>query len=110
MSPQIKQIRFTYSTAKEIRALPDAARINVGHQLAALEQGDLPAGAKRITSIGNGCYELVVDTRGSWYRVFFYPTKDTVYILYVYQKKSNSIPQRVRKTVGARYQEVVSGG
>lgn len=73
-----------------LRAFPEAARIDAGHQLHRVQQGLEPDDWRSIPSVGSGVKEIRVHTGGE-YRVFYVAAlKTAIYVLHAFQKKTET--------------------
>lgn len=80
-----------FSALKDLRALPDAARVRIGRALYLAQYGAMPDMAKPLKGFGSGVFELVIEQHGSAYRAaYVVRLRNAVYLLHVFQKKSKS--------------------
>lgn len=80
-----------YSALKDLRGLPDAARVKFGRALYEVQCGQTPDIAKPLKGLGPGVFELVLEQKGSAYRAaYVVRLRHAVYLLHVFQKKSKS--------------------
>jgi len=96
MSPNDKPLVWL---SGEVKTPPfsQAARLEVGYLLRALQRGDklsMPL-SRPMPSIGPRCHELrIVDERIDW-RVVYRIDTDAVVILDVFEKKTRSTPRQI---------------
>jgi len=96
MSPNDKPLVWL---SGEVKTPPfsQAARLEVGYLLRALQRGDklsMPL-SRPMPSIGPRCHELrIVDERIDW-RVVYRIDTDAIVILDVFEKKTRSTPRQI---------------
>ena len=96
MSPNDKPLVWL---SEEVKTPPfsQAARLEVGYLLRALQRGDklsMPL-SRPMPSIGPRCHELrIVDERIDW-RIIYRIETDAIVILEVFEKKTRSTPRQV---------------
>jgi len=96
MSPNDKPLVWL---SGEVKTPPfsQAARLEVGYLLRALQRGDrlsMPM-SRPMPSIGPRCHELrIVDERIDW-RVVYRIDTDAIVILDVFEKKTRSTPRQI---------------
>ena len=85
-----KLIVWVGSSLKDLRALPDKPRRDIGFALAEVQEGGYPDSAKPLKGKGfSGVYELRADADGDTYRaVYAVNIGSHIYALHVFQKKS----------------------
>ena len=87
----MRPLNPVYSALKDLRGLPDAARVKFGRALYEVQCGQTPDIAKRLKGLGPGVFELVLEQKGSAYRAaYVVRLRHAVYLLHVFQKKSKS--------------------
>ncbi len=88
-----KPLCWLGSSLEEVRAFPDDARREAGHQLGRVQQGLMPSDWKPMTSVGTGVYEIRIHT-GTEHRVFYLAKfRNAVYVLHAFEKRSRRTPQ-----------------
>ena len=96
MSPNDKPLVWL---SGEVKTPPfsQAARLEVGYLLRALQRGDklsMPL-SRPMPSIGPRCHELrIVDERIDW-RIIYRIETDAIVILEVFEKKTRSTPRQI---------------
>ena len=85
----MKSVHFVGTSRGDIRQLPDSAQETAGFQLFKVQQGKEPDDWKPMPTVGPGVQEIRVrDDRGS-FRVFYVAKfEEAVYVLHVFQKRS----------------------
>jgi phage-related protein len=83
-----KPLVFLGSALRDLERLPERARSRLGGELEALRTGGQPRHWKPMPAIGTGVREIKVAAGGA-FRAFYVATfNDAIYILHVFQKKS----------------------
>ena len=59
-----------------------------------------------IKKIGNNLYELRIKTRDFFCRIFFTFKKSIIYLILAYNKKSNTMPEKILKLAKQRQKEL----
>ena len=90
----MKPVHFVGTSREDLRELPDSAQETAGFQLFKVQQGKEPDDWKPMPSVGAGAQEIRVrDERGA-YRVFYVAKfEEAVYVLHVFQKRSQKTAQ-----------------
>jgi phage-related protein len=85
----MKSVHFVGTSRGDLRQLPDSAQETVGFQLFKVQQGKEPDDWKPMPTVGPGVQEIRVrDERGA-FRVFYVAKfEEAVYVLHVFQKRS----------------------
>lgn len=88
--PAPKPCIFVGASRRELKALPDDVRGEIGHALHQAQLGEEPASAKALKGFGGrGVLELIEDFDGNTYRaVYTVRFAGIVYVLRAFQKKS----------------------
>ncbi len=85
----MKSVHFVGTSRGDIRQLPDSAQETAGFQLFKVQQGKEPDDWKPMPTVGPGVQEIRIrDDRGA-FRVFYVAKyEEAVYVLHVFQKRS----------------------
>jgi phage-related protein len=85
----MKSVHFVGTSREDLRQLPDSAQETAGFQLFKVQQGKEPDDWKPMPTVGPGVQEIRVrDERGA-FRVFYVAKfGEAVYVLHVFQKRS----------------------
>ena len=90
----MKSARFLGSALNDLRALPKAARQDLGYQIDQVQLGREPDDWPMPT-VGRGVREIRVSDDGNIYRGMYVTNiGDKVYVLHVFAKKSHRTPKR----------------
>jgi len=87
------------------------ARQTVGYLLRLLQAGEtlsMPVSRPMSVAIGSGCHELRIDdgeTRRSW-RIVYWIAEDAIFVLDVFEKRTQKTPDSVLKRCRQRLQRV----
>src|ERR1041385_6632707 len=88
-----KPLRWVGSSRADIRAFPDEARKEAGHELFKVQQGEEPTDWKPLPDVGVGVNELRIHT-GVAYRVIYVAKfAEAVYVLHAFEKRSRKMRQ-----------------
>jgi phage-related protein len=83
-----KPIVWVGSSLKDLKALPQNPRRDIGFALSSVQQGEFPVNAKPLKGLG-GVYEIRVDDNTDTYRsVYAVNIGTSIYVLHVFKKKS----------------------
>ena len=85
----MKSVHFVGTSREDLRQFPDSAQETAGFQLFKVQQGKEPDDWEPMPTVGPGVQEIRVrDERGA-FRVFYVAKfEEAVYILHVFQKRS----------------------
>jgi len=83
-----KNLVWVGSSRADIRALPDDARRLLGGELRAVQLGGMPQDWKPMSSIGTGVVEMRVRVGGAFRLIYIAKFAEAIYVLHVFQKKS----------------------
>ena len=91
----MKRIEFLGDSLAELRRFPESARIQMGVQLHKVQLGLDPSDWKPMTTVGPGVREIRVrDEAGAFRALYVTKIGDAVYVLHVFQKKTQETPKR----------------
>jgi phage-related protein len=90
----MKPVHFVGSSRDDLRELPDEARESAGHQLFKVQQGKEPDDWKPMPTVGVGVNEIRVREDRGGYRVLYVAKfEEAVYVLHVFEKRSQKTPK-----------------
>jgi phage-related protein len=106
----LKPCIFVGASRRELQALPDQVRGEIGHALYEAQCGGTPLAAKPLKGFGGrGVLEIVENFDGDTYRaVYTVRFADVLYVLHAFQKKSTkgiATPQRHLDLIKLRLQQ-----
>ena len=103
----MKPLFWVGSALQDLRAFPEDARRAAGHELHLVQQGLDPDDWKVMVDVGPGVYELRIRTAVE-HRVFYVAKfAEGIYVLHVFQKKTQRTPQHDLDLARERYREVL---
>lgn len=106
----MKPVQFLGDSLKCLREFPDEARQDAGRQLDQLQRGKQPADFKPMPSIGKGVEEIRIwDDAGTFRVIYTARLAAAVYVLHVFQKKTQTTSQRDIETARARFAQLMRG-
>ena len=89
-----KPLAWLGASLDDVRAFPEDARREAGHQLGRVQQGLLPTDWRPMPSVGAGVIEIRVHTRLE-HRVFYVAKfDDAVYVLHAFEKHTRATPSQ----------------
>lgn len=101
--PKYATVVWEGDSREVLLSFPDGVRQNLGFQLWQLQQGERPADYRPLPAIGTGVFELRDQDERAWYRlVYLSRTKDVIYVLHCFEKKSREMPRREFETAKRR--------
>ena len=101
----MKIVEFAGSSLADLRAFPKPARVDMGRQINRLQRGLDPRNWRSLPSVGRGVREIRVRSEGNIYRSMYVTNIDEiVYILHVFEKKSQKTPTQAIKIARSRLQ------
>ena len=85
----LKPVEFRSSALDDLRAFPQAARREAGHQLDQVQHGREPDDWKPVNTAGRGVREIRIrDAAGAFRVLYVAKFDDAVYVLHCFQKKT----------------------
>ena len=102
-----KQIKFLGDSLKKLIGLPAEARQPIGYQLHRVQEGKEPKNWKPMPSIGAGVREIRVKVKSGAFRaIYVAKLEDTIYVLHVFQKKTQKTAKPDIDLAKQRYNEL----
>ena len=83
-----KNLIWVGSSREDLRDLPEAARRQMGFDLREVQLGGLPDDWKPMATVGPGVIEIRVRAGGAFRLMYIAKFTEAVYVLHVFQKKS----------------------
>lgn len=83
-----KDLVWVGSSRADIKALPEAARRRLGFDLREVQSGGLPEDWKPMSTVGPGVIEIRVHMGGAFRLMYIAKFAEVVYVLHVFQKKT----------------------
>ena len=110
MVVDLKRIRWLGTTREDIREQRPAIRYEFGQQLLRVQMGLMPNNYKPISALGPGAYEIrVQDAHGIARLMYVAKFHDTICVLHLFTKKSQSTPKTDIELAKNRYREARDG-
>jgi phage-related protein len=104
----MKPVYFVGSSREDLRELSEDARETAGYQLFKVQQGKEPDDWKPMPSVGAGVNEIRVWDESGTYRVLYVAKfEDAVYVLHVFEKRSQKTPKGEIQLAKSRYAELL---
>ena len=83
-----KDLVWVGSSRADIKALPELARHQLGFDLREVQSGGLPEDWKPMSTVGPGVIEIRVRIGGAFRLMYIAKFAEAVYVLHVFQKKT----------------------
>lgn len=104
----MKVLKFRGSALNDLRAFPEAARREAGHQLDKVQNGQAPSDWKPMAAVGKGVQEIRVrDETGAFRVIYVAKLADAVYVLHCFQKKTQRTSKADLDVAAKRYADLV---
>ena len=98
-----KPLRFCGSALGDLRAFPETARKEAGHQLDQVQQGREPDDWKPIKTVGPGVREIrIYDQAGAFRVIYIAQFEEAVYVLHCFPKKTRKTAKTDLDTAARR--------
>lgn len=102
-----KTVRWLGDSKRRIREFPHEARQRTGYDLWEVQQGNEPSDWKPMPSVGRGVNEIRVHARGEHRVVYVAKFEEAVYVLHVFEKKTQRTPKQDLRVAADRYRALV---
>lgn len=104
----LRPIHWLGSSLDDIRAMPEAARRDIGVELTLVQVGDLPTDWKPIRGVGAGVMEIRVHRPGEFRVIYVAKFAEAVYVLHAFGKKSQKTPKADLDLAKRRYAQMLA--
>ena len=101
-----KALYWVGSAREDARALPEAVRRVLGFEIQALVEGENPTHWKPMKNVFPGAREIVIKMEGQYRAIYVTVKPSALYILHVFQKKTQKTAKRDIELAKARYREI----
>ena len=102
----LKPVEFRGSALDDLRAFPQAARREAGHQLDQVQHGREPDDWKPMNTVGRGVREIRIrDAAGAFRVLYVAKFDDAVYVLHCFQKKTQKTSKADLNLAAQRYRD-----
>ncbi len=106
----MKPVRFLGDALKCLREFPVDARQDAGRQIDRVQRGMQPFDFKPMPTIGKGVEEIRVwDDAGTFRVIYTARLADAVYVLHVFQKKTQETSRRDIEIAKVRFNQLIRG-
>ncbi|HVV93531.1 MAG TPA: type II toxin-antitoxin system RelE/ParE family toxin [Hyphomicrobiales bacterium] len=103
----MKPVRFLGDSLARLRAVPERPRRALGFQIDRLQRGLDPDDWKPLRVTGPGVREIRVrDTLGAFRAIYIATLPEAIYVLHVFQKKTQATSQRDLDLAAARLKDL----
>jgi phage-related protein len=103
-----KPVEFRGSALDDLRAFPEAARRQAGHQLDQVQHGREPDDWKPMNTVGRGVREIRIRDATGAFRVLFVAKFDhAIYVLHCFQKKTQKTSKADLRLAALRYRDLL---
>lgn len=104
----LKPVEFRGSALDDLRAFPQAARREAGHQLSQVQHGREPDDWKPMNTVGRGVREIRIrDAAGAFRVLYVAKFEDAVYVLHCFQKKTQKTSKADVNLAAQRYRDLL---
>ena len=103
----MKHVEFLGDSLEKLRDFPEGARREAGVQLHKVQLGLEPSDWKPMTTVGSGVREIRVrDESGAFRVIYTAHVAETVYVLHVFQKKTERTAKRDLDLAASRLRQI----
>jgi phage-related protein len=102
----MKPLKFIGSSEDDLASFPREVKQVSGYQLYRVQAGLMPSDWKPMLSVGAGAYEIRVHVLGEWRVIYVAKFADAVYVLHVFQKKTQQTRKEDIEVASARYKQL----
>lgn len=104
----MKKLSFLGSSLDDLRAFPEAARREAGHQLDQVQRGLDPDDWKPLPSVGSGVREIRIHDKSGAFRVIYVAARpEAIYVLHAFQKNTQATSQRDLDLAETRLKQLI---
>lgn len=103
-----KPVEFRGNALDNLRAFPQAARREAGHQLDQVQHGREPDDWKPLNTVGRGVREIRIrDAAGAFRVLYVAKFDDAIYVLHCFQKKTQKTSKADLDLAAQRYRDLL---
>ena len=99
----MKPLEFVGSSLNDLKEFPSEARRAAGFELSFVQQGLEPSDWKTVGAVGAGVREIRVHVLGEWRVLYVAKFAEAIYVLHVFQKKTQKTRREDIDLARARY-------
>lgn len=103
----MKDLEFLGSSQDDLKKFPAAARRDAGFQLHFVQAGQVPFDCKPIKPVGGGAMEIRIHREGEWRIIYVAKFSNSVYVLHVFEKKTQKTRRSDIVLAQERYKEAL---
>jgi phage-related protein len=103
-----KPVEFRGGALDDLRAFPEAARREAGHQLDQIQRGREPDDWKPMNTVGRGVREIRIRDAAGAFRVLYVAKFDeAIFVLHCFQKKTQKTSKADLCLAAQRYRDLL---
>lgn len=102
----VKPVRFVGSSRIDLQSFLKEVRQQVGEELRRVQTGGMPLDFKPMNAVGSGVYEIRVNIEGAWRAMYVAKFAEAVYVLHVFQKKTQQTAKLDIQIATKRYKRI----
>ena len=102
----MKRLEFVGSSLEDIRVFPAEARRAAGFELSFVQRGLDPSDWKPMNEVGAGVREIRIHVVGEWRILYVAKFAEAVYVLHVFQKKTQKTRREDIELARKRYRQI----
>mgnify|MGYP001561780893 CR=1 FL=1 len=102
----MKPLEFVGSSLDDLREFPAEARRAAGFELGFVQRGLDPSDWKPLSEVGAGVREIRIHVLGEWRVLYVAKFTEVVYVLHVFQKKTQKIRREDIELARMRYRQI----
>jgi phage-related protein len=103
----LKPLHWLGDSRRQICDFPQEARQRAGFELWEVQQGNEPSDWKPMASVGAGVKEIRIHSGGEYRVLYVAKFEEAVYVLHVFQKKTQRTPKPDIEIAGIRYRALL---
>lgn len=103
----MKRLVFLGDSRERVRSFPEGVQKEAGVQLHKVQLGLEPSDWKPMGDIGSGVREIRIRDSAGAFRIFYVSvTRDVVYVLHAFQKKTQQTAKKDMDLAAARLKQI----
>lgn len=103
----IKSLRWLGDSRRRISEFSEEARQRAGFELWEVQQGNEPSDWKPMSAVGPGVKEIRIHVEGEYRVLYVAKFEEAVYVLHVFQKKTQRTSKPDIETASDRYRALL---
>ena len=107
MEMYIKPLLWLGDSKRRVREFPHEARQRIGFEMWEVQQGREPSDWKPMPAVGQGVREVRVHVKGEYRVLYVAKFEETVYVLHVFQKKTQRTSKHDIEVARDRYRALL---